>query len=51
MPWECRELEAEEIPEDGHVDGESSKVVGEVRLRQHSLDEVDHHLKKQLNLK
>lgn len=39
---------AHEFAQDGEVDGQSGQVVREVRLGQHALDQVHHHLQRVL---
>lgn len=41
---EERKLDAEQVPEHGHVHGQASQTVSEVALWQHTLYQVDHHL-------
>ena len=51
MPGQPRQPQLEEVPEDGHVDGETSEVVGEVTLGQDPLDHEDHHLEDSYEIK
>ena len=44
MSGQLRQPQLEEVPEDGHVHGEASEVVGEVALGQDAFDHEDHHL-------
>ena len=41
---ELGQLGVQQVSEDGHVDRQSSQVVGKVALRQHLVYQQDHHL-------
>ena len=44
MPRQPGQPHAQQVAEHGHVNGEAAQTVGEVALRQQTLDQVDHDL-------
>lgn len=45
MSGEVLQSDTQQVPEHGHVDGQSSEIVGEVALWKYTFDQVYHYLR------